>query len=390
MTTPAGNIGPSSVDDPAAAWGDFVDSDGEGDIEDASEPPERYEQGLYYPVCIGEVLADRYRIEHKLGHGDIALKILVPGDSGEREYAMQNEIISTVQDTSRLLTYRETFLLSGAQGSHRVLTFPLLGPNLRDHAYQTSVAVRRSAARQLLQALKALHDGGLIHRDLNSANVMYNLRPLQVGGTLAAKYKYLGRPQKMPLPLDRPLWKEGQLVMPMSPHESLIGETIYLGDFGLAAKSGTPVQQKAQSPVIYCAPERLHGMNPSPASDMWSYMCIFAELYLGFPLFYGTAPSSVLDFMVKTLGPLPESWKGSYAGGGQCDQSCYDQSRKPEPRLALEAKVTCTRDDIGPAEQQLVFSILQRGLSYSPANRLTAGQLLEDTSFKELMGMYGL
>ena len=95
--------------------------------------------------------------------------------------------------------------------------------------------------------------------------------------------------------------------MPMKPHESLIGETISLGDFGLAAKSGTPVEQKVQSPAIYCAPERLHNTNPSLASDMWSYMCIFAELYLGFPLFYGSAHSSVIDFIVKTLGPLPES-----------------------------------------------------------------------------------
>ena len=94
--------------------------------------------------------------------------------------------------------------------------------------------------------------------------------------------------------------------------------------------------------------------------------------------------------MVKTLGPLPESWKGSYTGDGQCDRSWYDQGRRPDPRLALEAKVTCTRDDVGPEEQRLILSILQRGLSYSPAHRWTAGQLLEDASFKELMGMYGL
>jgi hypothetical protein len=50
-------------------YGQFVDSDGVGDIEDVPEPLERYGQGLYYPVSIGEVLAGRYRIEHKLGWG---------------------------------------------------------------------------------------------------------------------------------------------------------------------------------------------------------------------------------------------------------------------------------------------------------------------------------
>jgi serine/threonine protein kinase len=165
--------------DSVSDWGDTVDSDGEADVEDASEPLERYEQGLYYPTCIGEVLAEKYRIEHKLGHGgfstvwmahhlpgkkDVALKIMTPGEAGEREYKMQNEITSHVRDTSRLITYQDTFLLRGARDYHRVLVFPLQGPTLRDHARRTPVAARRSAAKQLLQALKALHDCGLVHR----------------------------------------------------------------------------------------------------------------------------------------------------------------------------------------------------------------------------------
>ncbi|KAH8750878.1 hypothetical protein BGZ57DRAFT_913993 [Hyaloscypha finlandica] len=50
--------------------GEFVDSAGTGDVEDVSGPLERYDQGLYYHVRIGEVLAGRYRIEHKLGWGE--------------------------------------------------------------------------------------------------------------------------------------------------------------------------------------------------------------------------------------------------------------------------------------------------------------------------------
>jgi serine/threonine protein kinase len=174
------NNEPNDATDCTSTWGDLVDSDDEGEVEDACEPVERYEQGLYYPVCIGEVLAMRYRIEHKLGHGgfstvwmahdmlnhkDVALKILTTGDSGEREYIMQREIISAVQDTSYLLTYQDSFMLPGAAGRyHRVLSLPLRGPNLRDHARFTPVGTRGLAAKQLLQAIKALHDGGLIHR----------------------------------------------------------------------------------------------------------------------------------------------------------------------------------------------------------------------------------
>lgn len=104
-----GNNEPNDTIDCASTWGDLVESDDEGEVEDTSEPVERYEQGLYHPICIGKVLTMRYRIEHKLGHGgfstvwmaydmlkhkDVALKILTTGDSGKREYTMQGEIIS--------------------------------------------------------------------------------------------------------------------------------------------------------------------------------------------------------------------------------------------------------------------------------------------------------
>ncbi|KAF4967152.1 hypothetical protein FZEAL_10571 [Fusarium zealandicum] len=401
-----GDTDPSDAIDDVSTWGDFVGSDDEGEVEDASEPVERYEQGLYYPVCIGEVLVDRYRIEHKLGHGgfstvwmahdmlnhkDVALKIMTAGDSGEREYTIQREIISAVQDTSHLLTYRDTFLLAGAAGEHhRVLTLPLQGPNLRTYARFTPVATRGLAAKQLLQAIKVLHDGGFVHRDLNSANVMYGLAPFENNITTSNKYQYLGRPRKMPLPTNQPMWKDGQLVMPMPPRDSLVEGTVTLGDFGLAIRSGTSVECKVQSPANYCAPERIHDMNPSFASDMWSYMCIFAELYLGFPMFGGAAASSAIDFMVRTLGPLPLSWKGSYNGDGKHDESWYDQRRGPEPGLAVGDKFKRAFNDISEAEKQLVVSIVQRGLSYLPEHRLSAGQLLEDASFKELMGIYQL
>jgi serine/threonine protein kinase len=124
-------------------WSDFVESDYEVDVEGASARVERYPPGHYYPIQIGEVLDGRYRIEHKLGHGgfttvwmsydrqatqNVALKIIEPGDAGEHEYNIQNEIIRTVRDTSRLITYLGTFFLQSSLGNHRVLVFPLRGP----------------------------------------------------------------------------------------------------------------------------------------------------------------------------------------------------------------------------------------------------------------------
>jgi serine/threonine protein kinase len=65
--------------------------------------PNRLNAGLFYPICIGDVLLQTYRIVHKLGHGEssavwlardtqnenyVALKIMICGNEGEDEYNM--------------------------------------------------------------------------------------------------------------------------------------------------------------------------------------------------------------------------------------------------------------------------------------------------------------
>ncbi|KAF9784251.1 hypothetical protein IL306_007719 [Fusarium sp. DS 682] len=319
---------------------------------------------------------------------DVALKIMVPGDSGEHERQIQDEIANSVSDTSRLLIYQDTFHVIGSHGHHhhRVLVLPLQGPNLRDHAREKPIAARMLAAKQLLQGLKALYEGEIIHRDLNSANVMFGLSPLNICDT-TTKYEHIGRPRRMTLPSMQ--YKPGELVMPMAPRKKLVTNDILLGDFGLAIRAGTQVAQKVQSPAIYCAPERVHGADPSFASDMWSYMCLFAELYEKCPLFGGSAHSQVISFIVKTLGPLPVQWKGLYQGGS-CDPEWYNQNRKPSSHLGLENKISRLRPNITMTELRLVLDILRWGFSYLPEQRPTAAQLLDSKSFKDLMAIYGL
>ncbi|KAH6958061.1 kinase domain-containing protein [Fusarium avenaceum] len=376
-TTPSGRMGTTD-------HGDFVDSEDEYEFDEVAKDPEQY------------------RIDHKLGHGgfsvvwmaydmlskkDVALKIMVPGNFGEHEYYIQGEIANAVSDTSRLLLCQDTFVLSGPCGHHRVLVLPLQGPNLRDHVREKPIVARMLAAKQLLQGLGALHEGGIIHRDLNSANVMFGFRPLN-SQDITTKYQHIGRPRKMMVPYVP--WKPCELVMPMAPQKELITDDIHLGDFGMAIRDGTPVVQKVQSPAKYCAPERVHGMNPSFASDMWSYMCLFAELYGKYPLFSGSANSTVISFIVDTLGPLPVQWKGSYEAGGSCNPEWYSQLRKPSPYLGLENKIPSLRPDIDATELRLVLDILRWGFSYLPEDRPTAAQLLESILFKDLMAIYGL
>ena len=128
--------------------GYFVDSDDsdDGNVELESEDSKKYEAGLYFPVCIGDYIADRYRIVHKLGHGafstvclaqdinrkkDVALKIMIPGDAAEHELHVQKEIIQAVEDVSKLVLFTDVFFIRDYNNrNHRVLVFLVRGPAL--------------------------------------------------------------------------------------------------------------------------------------------------------------------------------------------------------------------------------------------------------------------
>jgi serine/threonine protein kinase len=124
----------------------------------------------------------------------------------------------------------------------------------------------------------------------------------------------------------------------MKVDEALLGTEFYLCDLGLALQAGTSVSRALQGSAYYQAPERFHGVYPSYSTDMWSYMCIFAELCVGFTVFRRLGNCGILG-VIDMLGPLPEAWKGTYTGYGDWDTSWYDPRAIPNPEVSLEARV---------------------------------------------------
>ena len=224
----------------------------------------------------------------------------------------------------------------------------------------------------------------LIHStDLNDGCILWGMKPLNRHDT-DTKYELLGRPQKMLLET----WRKGELVRPAKVPESLVTGKIYLGDFGHSIMAGTPVKRKTQSPVGYCAPERFHNVDPSYASDMWSYMCLFVELYLDYPLFNRSGCVSQVSDLVRVLGPLPEHWKGSFVFADASLGWWYDPSRGPDPVISLPAIIAHRRPKMGRTEQKHLLSVMAKGFRYDYDQRITADELLQDASFKALMKMH--
>ncbi|KAE8149068.1 protein kinase [Aspergillus avenaceus] len=396
-----------SKDDGIADFGDFVrDEDEELDLEEVVEPWTKYSiketSHVFYPVYVGEVLDQRYLVEHKLGFGgfsavwmahdlqsnrDVALKVMSSGEWGEHEIQIQNKIIQNVQDTSHLVTYLSTFQLSGGKRQHRVLVFPLMGPCLYPVILTgMSMVSRMSAAQQLLGALENLHKAGIVHRDLTDRNCMWGMAPLHTLNR-SAKYEALGRPLKQIIPFVE-LWKQGELVRPIQVPEALRTDEFYLGDFGLAMKLGDSTFQRGYPPMQFCSPDRLHNKEPSFACDMWSYMVIFSELYLGHPPFPTFLKGGIISGVVRCLGPLPEQWKGLYNHPGGLDY-WYDQHQMSDPKHDLASTIACYRPDADSVEREHVQSVMEKVFHYFAEERLTATQLLQDPSFRAIMDKYG-
>ncbi|KKK17643.1 CMGC protein [Aspergillus rambellii] len=80
-----------------ADFGDFVRTeDEELDLEEVVEPWNKYDlkesSRVFYPICVGEVLDERYLIEHKIGSGGFATVWMAHDLQDKRDVALKSHV----------------------------------------------------------------------------------------------------------------------------------------------------------------------------------------------------------------------------------------------------------------------------------------------------------
>ncbi|WCJ32357.1 mitogen-activated protein kinase 18 [Euphorbia peplus] len=186
---------------------------------------------------------------------------------------------------------------------------------------------------QMLRALKYIHTANVYHRDLKPKNILANAN---------CKLKVC--------------------------------------DFGLArvAFSDTPTTVFWTDYVAtrwYRAPELCGSFfsKYTPAIDVWSIGCIFAEVLTGKPLFPGKSVVHQLDLITDLLGtPSPETISGVR----------NDKARKYLMEMRKKHPVSFTQKF--PNADPLALRLLQRLLAFDPKDRPTAEEALSDPYFKGL------
>lgn len=150
------------------------------------ENVEKYVPGGYHPVDIGDQLGPVggnhcYTVVHKMGFGGFATVWLTRCSRDKQYYALKILTADLPQSQGKDLTIlqylkdngfehphvvklRESFEVSGPNGTHTCLVLPALGPSL-DHSAKEALApvMRFKICQQIASGVAALHERGICH-----------------------------------------------------------------------------------------------------------------------------------------------------------------------------------------------------------------------------------
>jgi serine/threonine protein kinase len=218
-------------------------------------------------------LGSRYSLDHVIGRGGTG-EVWCGRDGEERQVAvkiLRRELVDDADIVTRFV--RERRLLESVRDPHVVEVLDLVAEgetlaivmeyvsrsDLRSHVHEQGGALAPAMAvdiaRQILEALAAVHAAGVVHRDVKPENVL-------IGG------------------------------VDDNGHAS-----VKLSDFGVSrlidGRTLTRLTGLIGTPR-YMAPELGEGVDPSPASDIYAVGVVLYELLTGRVPFVGQHPIAIL------------------------------------------------------------------------------------------------
>lgn len=165
-----------------------------------------------------------------------------------------------------------------------------------------------------------------------------------------------------------------------------------LADFG-SAKRIVPGMKNATYTCtrFYRAPELILDRDLyGPATDIWAYGCILAELAIGCPFFIGEDNVSQLAEIIRVLGSITKPDIDSMAAGpgNQLGNFRFPPCERKPWSHALTLKIS-TGEKVQTSFGTIYESLLDGLLQWRPSSRLTGQQILVHPFFDKLKAPSG-
>lgn len=203
------------------------------ELEEEQEDEEDYVKGGYHPVRLGDSFSNaRYTVTKKLGWGHFSTVWLARDLQESRNVALkivksEDKYTETALDEIKLLErsiksnpsspFRnfmvelyDWFRHSGPNGTHIVMVFEVLGPNLltlirKNEHRGLPIAQVKQISKQILMGLNHLHvNCGIIHTDLKPENILLSLDVRLPEKTLSSSPSRKRRRSPSPPPPQEP------------------------------------------------------------------------------------------------------------------------------------------------------------------------------------------
>ncbi|KAF8334550.1 kinase-like domain-containing protein [Amanita rubescens] len=330
-----------------------------------------YQPGGFHPVSIGDIYANgRYKILHKLGYGGESTVWLArdlqpqPGDSDTLVALKVLSGFSSTKPTDEIPDLFDYFTVEGPNGKHVCIVTQFVGASVLSMGSRGCGRLRGDLARKLM------HSAGLVHGDLTSSNILFQVSPWVRRWTDEEVYSTLGR-----------LWTEEIETLdnsPPGPHAPRELENIVVTDFGQSYDiTALPKDYTPGTALHYFSPEARFDNIITPASDIWGLACTIFEIRAGFSLFNSVFTARSLD--LQNIEPWWSKFEKRHVW--------FEENGEPKVQVNGEplfpARKTSIRNERhGPMmdppgtrleeeEIELLSNLLEKMLRYQPENRIT-------------------
>ncbi|KAK8116243.1 hypothetical protein PG984_012745 [Apiospora sp. TS-2023a] len=368
---------------PPAKKNDGVYQPIEGVSFEVVEELEMYRENGFHPVHLGDKLYnDDLEVVAKLGHGGYgtvwlcqegpelvgythwrAVKVIAASEShavseshaGNPELRvkdmLRNEGVTRAEwEAAGIMLPIRNFYLSGPNGIHLCLVFPVMGPKLTSQM-DASPETIKDLLTQAGQSLRFLHDHGICHGDFTSDNILLHI----------ADVEKLSRNEMMTL-LEAPTTHEVKMADGSEPlgdsaprylversDINILGPKTKTAtiDFGLSYNTGDPTAF-AGIPWQYAAPEAFFQIgNTGETSDVWAFICMMMEIRCRSAFIDTSQRKKYVQDLEVLLGPLPEAyrlaWKAELEAEGVVDDEVH---RLSQPLTWKEGQVEEKRQEM--------------------------------------------